>query len=442
MSCNSGYVLLGGVCKVTPLAAGGLTLTQGQSATFDGLALVMQSDGNLVLYQGTTALWSTGAGGNNCGTNQCAAVFQDDGNLVVYDDSTVLWNSQTWGETGSQLMLSPNPPYLQIVNSGFLRWSATLPNSDPSGLIDTADYLFSKHVDVGAPNWFLIGGEQSQPAVDPEGNGLSTYVVHKFSSQQAYEVYYVNNDSVQLRYEVGQNGGSNIRRFAEINENSGAVILGRYLNPGNSPSYLSHFSLDNLVYDGSQYVISDTDSYTNGAANNMVSWVNIDWGGKNFTGLNLNHVLRVSTDEHGGVLEDYDYARYVGIVNWRFNEPINFFLQNYKIKDSNGIPGLYSCERNTVQLVPDVQSVGPNDTPPEIYFYDMASGKRGEKLIPYQRVSIWGGTQWYVTCYESAKDVGAVRTGPQYFPVIYSLPLGDQQKLLNSLPFKYTSPIH
>lgn len=77
----------------------------------------MQGDGNLVLYQGSTPLWNSGTGGQNCGSGQCAAFFQSDGNFVVYNGSTTLWNSGTPGNPRAQLVISTQTPYIQVVGS-------------------------------------------------------------------------------------------------------------------------------------------------------------------------------------------------------------------------------------------------------------------------------------------------------------------------------------
>jgi hypothetical protein len=72
--------------------------------------LILQSDGNLVLYcisnpplditqaTYTNALWSS----ETNGTDAKRVNMQDDGNLVVYGaDGTALWNSQTSGNEGA-----------------------------------------------------------------------------------------------------------------------------------------------------------------------------------------------------------------------------------------------------------------------------------------------------------------------------------------------------
>jgi hypothetical protein len=74
-----------------------MELTAGQALwSCDGVYdLAMQTDGNLVLYKGSTALWSS----NTAGTAGQFVIMQDDGNLVVYTAASVgLWSSATAGD--------------------------------------------------------------------------------------------------------------------------------------------------------------------------------------------------------------------------------------------------------------------------------------------------------------------------------------------------------
>jgi hypothetical protein len=88
-SCDGAYNL------VVQATDGNLVLYQGSKALWasntsghPGDWLVMQGDGNLVLYSSTNVpLWNSGTGGNA----GAYFVVQTDSNLVVYDGSTPLW---------------------------------------------------------------------------------------------------------------------------------------------------------------------------------------------------------------------------------------------------------------------------------------------------------------------------------------------------------------
>lgn len=82
----------------------GQGLAPGQAlASCDGrFSLGMQTDGNLVLYLGTTPLWQT----LTSGKNGYVAVMQGDGNFVLYRrDAVPLFGSATSGHPGAHLAL-------------------------------------------------------------------------------------------------------------------------------------------------------------------------------------------------------------------------------------------------------------------------------------------------------------------------------------------------
>ncbi|MFK8908317.1 trypsin-like serine protease [Streptomyces sp. YS-3] len=92
----------------------GMTLHTGETLTSEYGKLVMQADGNLVIYHSTGgegkggALWASGTGGNP----GAFARMQADGNFVVYKkdggDSvagSALWSTKTWGHAGAHLSL-------------------------------------------------------------------------------------------------------------------------------------------------------------------------------------------------------------------------------------------------------------------------------------------------------------------------------------------------
>lgn len=111
--CHSGSceqnvcVLSNAFSSVTPMCephGGGETLAAGDAFTScDGrYSLIMQDDGNLVVYNGLSKpVWATGTQGAGN-----TAVFQDDGNLVVYAPGGVpLWESGTGGNWGSTFIM-------------------------------------------------------------------------------------------------------------------------------------------------------------------------------------------------------------------------------------------------------------------------------------------------------------------------------------------------
>lgn len=80
----------------------GHALTTRHSLRSGAYRLVMQSDGNLVLYGRSKALWSTGT----IGRDADRLVVQSDGNLVLYSSKKVpLWSSCTAGDGPDRLVL-------------------------------------------------------------------------------------------------------------------------------------------------------------------------------------------------------------------------------------------------------------------------------------------------------------------------------------------------
>ncbi|HEY5500162.1 MAG TPA: hypothetical protein VIK20_07255 [Bacteroidales bacterium] len=82
--------------------------------------LALQSDGNLVLYQGgSTALWSSSTGNSAFGL-----YMQADGNLVIFSQQGVaLWSSNTYGNPGSFLAIQNDGNMVIYTPQGNPIWS-------------------------------------------------------------------------------------------------------------------------------------------------------------------------------------------------------------------------------------------------------------------------------------------------------------------------------
>ena len=97
-----------------------LTANQSLASCNGGYTLIMQGDGNLVLYQGSTALWAS----NTAGSAADEAIMQGDGNLVLYTSSgTPVWASNTAGNTGAYLEVQNDGNVVIYSASGSTLWS-------------------------------------------------------------------------------------------------------------------------------------------------------------------------------------------------------------------------------------------------------------------------------------------------------------------------------
>ena len=105
--------------------AAGQRLASGQQLTDSaGDALVMQLDGNVVLYRGGRAVWETGTYPHP-GTS---LLLTRSGDLqAIGANGAVLWSSRTSFGPTAQLVLRPGSPALSLVRAGRVMWSAPMP---------------------------------------------------------------------------------------------------------------------------------------------------------------------------------------------------------------------------------------------------------------------------------------------------------------------------
>jgi hypothetical protein len=98
------------------------SLAAGQSlASCDGrFTLFLQGDGNLVLYQGSTALWAS----NTVNSGATKAAMQGDGNFVLYTSAgAAVWASGTANNAGAKLTLQNDGNVVITGSGGGTLWS-------------------------------------------------------------------------------------------------------------------------------------------------------------------------------------------------------------------------------------------------------------------------------------------------------------------------------
>ncbi len=81
----------------------------------------MQTDGNLVLYDGSKAIWNT----SSEGTTAYVATMQTDGNFVLYDTRhAASWASGTYGHGGARLAVQDDGNLVVYATNGAALWAS------------------------------------------------------------------------------------------------------------------------------------------------------------------------------------------------------------------------------------------------------------------------------------------------------------------------------
>ncbi|MBS2554694.1 lectin [Catenulispora sp. NL8] len=97
-----------------------LTANQSTPSCDGRFKLILQGDGNLVLYEGSTALWASGTAGKASAN----AIMQGDGNFVIYDTGgSPLWSSGTAGNSGAYLTVQNDGNTVIFSSGGATLWS-------------------------------------------------------------------------------------------------------------------------------------------------------------------------------------------------------------------------------------------------------------------------------------------------------------------------------
>src|SRR5215472_1720317 len=124
----------------------GQQLNIGDQLVSKNVNLIMQGDGNLVLYRTLYGrpLWAT----NTNGQPATFAVMQGDGNFVVYSaNGTPYWNTGTYGHPGAWLVLQGDGNLVVYNSAGNPLWASNTVQDWSSPTIryfDSRGYLFSE----------------------------------------------------------------------------------------------------------------------------------------------------------------------------------------------------------------------------------------------------------------------------------------------------------
>lgn len=113
--------------------------------------LVLERDGNLVLYKHGQPRWSTDTGGKSTRM----AIMQTDGNFVLYDESGAIWETGTSGAGGALLLLQNDGNLVVYGSDSAPRWASDtgthrvfVPRFRPS----TSGFRFGNGFPPGTPH--------------------------------------------------------------------------------------------------------------------------------------------------------------------------------------------------------------------------------------------------------------------------------------------------
>lgn len=99
--------------------------------------LVHQSDGNVVLYDGVGALWTT----NTYGKATTGFTMQGDGNLVLYANTGAVWTSGTGGRSGARFAVQDDCNLVVYSSTGSVLWASyTFCRTPP---VDPVNYMIN-----------------------------------------------------------------------------------------------------------------------------------------------------------------------------------------------------------------------------------------------------------------------------------------------------------
>lgn len=132
--------------------------------------LILQEDGNLVLYSGDESVWSTGTNGQKV----VRAEVQKDGNFVLYTPDDPVWASQTKGAKDVRLVLQDDR---NLVLYGFdgPAWSSNTHTDEAPPVVEAE--VVPAAVEEAAPAEAPAPPPPAEPPPPPPPPAPRTYTV-------------------------------------------------------------------------------------------------------------------------------------------------------------------------------------------------------------------------------------------------------------------------
>lgn len=209
----------------------GQTLQDGYYLTSGNVqyALIMQADGNLVLYSGSGALWAS----NTSGNPGAYVGVQSDGNIVIYNSSgQAIWATNTNGQSTSYLAIQTDGNLVAYNTSGTAVWASNT-GGHPTDTYYGADRAYNGATVNGG---YYIRSSDLRYAVMMQSDGnLVLY-------GPGYHVLWANNENGNPGAYLGLQSDGNIVEYS-----SSGHALWATNTSGQSLNYLVMQSDGNLV---------------------------------------------------------------------------------------------------------------------------------------------------------------------------------------------------
>ena len=173
--------------------------------------LIMQSDGNLVVYKGSGpsdnkgALWSSGTSGKG----ESFAIMQSDGNFVVYKGSAPAppqmptWNSKTSGKGESFAIMQDDGNFVVYKGSGPSDNKGALWNSKTGGNTPPPTSVTPSMVQLSCSNTHVYGLDTNKNAWRKNIDGSGKWT--RFGNPSDWQFYWINASNPDTVLAVGMN---------------------------------------------------------------------------------------------------------------------------------------------------------------------------------------------------------------------------------------------